>query len=414
MGRIDKPDMQPDMNPFGNRRLIGQQNVREQLERAISSGRSSHAYLFTGPRGVGKTAFALAFAEMLNGISNLTALGDRTRSKKSSWFNHPDIHLFIPLPKAVADSPQARSTEMKNRLSLLNGDPYEVVDFRQRPVLDDDTSSKNRQAFYPIDYFKKEIRPKCNLKPNEGRYTVIIITEIESMRKEAANSFLKLLEEPPEDVIFLLTTGAADQILPTILSRCRQIRLGPLEEEEIIGGLVTYDGFSRKDATWLARTTGGNYALARYYDIGRMQETRSEVIRFLRMAYVQDAGELMTLIQDWQGKLNIENQIALCNALEIMLRDLMIYRETQNTDLIINIDQIEPIQSFCEALGDARIPDMISQLQGLSGVLYQNVQFKLVFTALAFRFSFLMRGKDPVIPDEQSWQHLPALNTGAF
>ncbi len=97
--------------------------------------------------------------------------------------------------------------DLRERLSYLAKDPYEVVDFSHRPSLENEQSSKNKQAFYPIGYFHEEIRPKAFLKPNEGQKTVIILTNIETMRKEAANAFLKILEEPAEDLIFLLTTN---------------------------------------------------------------------------------------------------------------------------------------------------------------------------------------------------------------
>lgn len=394
---------------FGNRRLIGQDNAREQLQRIIQSGRASHAYLFTGPPGVGKTAFSLAFAEILNGIDNLTGLKNRAFSKKSSWFNHPDIHLFIPLPKTVTDSKQKISEEMRNRLSLLAKDPYDIVDFKFRPVLNDDSSSKNKQAFYPIGYFHEEMRPKINLKPNEGRYTVVIITEIETMRKEAANAFLKVLEEPPGKVVFLLTASGTEQLLPTIISRCQHIRLNPLSETEITEALIKFDGIDKNDAGYLARISGGNYAMTKFYDLDVLRQSRRQVISFLRLAYLQDAKPIMSLIQEWQGKLNTENQIALCNTIEIMLRDLMIYRETKNGDLITNIDQIDVIRKFCDSLENARIQEMIKHLQDLKGLLYQNVQLKLILTVLAFRFSFLMRGMDPVISENEAWRHLPAL-----
>lgn len=394
---------------FGNRRLVGQIDAREQLERVLKSGRTSHAYLFSGPAGVGKTAMALAFAEYLNGIDNLTDLGADTFSKKSSWFTHPDIHVFIPLPTTVTNSPGKISEEMKNRLSLLEKDPYEIVDFKLRPVLDSDSSSMNKQAFYPIKYFHREIRPVFNLKPNEGRYTVVIITDIETMKKEAANAFLKLLEEPPGNVIFLLTSSSAEQLLPTILSRCQHVRLSPLGEDEIMEALIHYDDCSRDDAEYLARISGGNYSVTRFYDLKSVKESRSEIIEFLRMAYIQDAGALVTQIQNWQSKLNTENQIALCNTLEMVLRDLMIYRESGDKNMINNVDQIKVIHNFCESLSEARLSDMIEELQNLKALLYQNVQFKLIFTALAFRFGHLMRGYEPAIPAEESWKHMPAL-----
>jgi len=255
------------------------------------------------------------------------------------------------------------------------------------------------------------MRPKINLKPNEGRYTVVIITEIETMKREAANAFLKLLEEPPDKVIFLLTAAGTEQLLPTIISRCQHIRLNPLSEAEITDALIRFDGIDKNNAGYLARISGGNYAMTKFYDLEVLQKSRRQVINFLRMAYAQDAKPLLDLIQEWQANLNTENQIALCNTLEIMLRDIMIFRETKNGDLITNIDQLDVIRNFCESLENARIQEMIEHLQDLKGLLYQNVQLKLILTALSFRFSFLMRGMDPAIPEKDGWRHLPALTT---
>src|SRR5690625_2862917 len=105
---------------FGNRRLVGQQNAREQISRIIASKRTGHAYLFTGPKGSGKMAFALAFAEVINGIDHFTDLKGGAFSKKSSWFNHPDIHVFFPIPKNTSQSEiQARIGRSEEHTSEL-------------------------------------------------------------------------------------------------------------------------------------------------------------------------------------------------------------------------------------------------------------------------------------------------------
>lgn len=387
---------------LGNRRIVGQSHALRQAEKIFQSDRLGHAYLITGPAGSGKTAFALAMAEAINGIDNLTDLKGSALTRKSSWYTHPDVHLFIPMTTT------AGINELKDRLKLLSEDPYEIVDFRLRPELNDDTSSKNRRAFYPIAYYREEIRPKTVLKPNEGRKTVMILTGIDTMRKEAANAFLKLLEEPSENLMFILTADKTDQMLPTIMSRCQQIRLSPLTDEEIAEGLVRFDGFERKDADFIARISGGNYAFCRHIDIKMLQKTRSETVDFLRYAYTQDAPSLVPLIEGWQSRLNLENQIALTNTLEQLLRDIMVYRETQNKELISNIDQLDVIIKFCDSLKDARLGDMIEELQKLKELFYQNVQFKLIFTSLAFRFGQLIRGHDPYISSKTPWQHLPA------
>ncbi|MEX2600265.1 MAG: RuvB-like domain-containing protein [Balneolaceae bacterium] len=393
----------------GDRRLVGQSQAREQIRRTLQSGRMGHAYLFTGPAGSGKTAFALAFAELLNGIDNLTDLKGAATTRKPNWFSHPDIHLFIPLPTAVTKSDTKKHQELRSRLELLRDDPYEIVDFRLRPALHEKSGSKNRQAFYPIDYYREDIRTKSYLKPNEGNYTVVILTDIELMRDEASNSFLKLLEEPPENVIFLMTTGNEDRLLPTILSRCQQIRLNPLAEKEIAAALEAHEGYSSEEARFMARIADGNYAITRFFDLEALRTTRDEILSFLRKAYVQDVAALLTMIQDWQSKLNTEGQIALCNSLELLLRDILVYRESGDEEMITNIDQKSVIAAFCDALPDARIMDMISHLGQLKPLLFQNVQFKFVFTVLAIRFGFLMRGRDPYIPEGEEWRHLPAL-----
>src|SRR6056297_730410 len=268
---------------FGDCRLVGQDFAREQINRIIHSGRISHSYLFSGPPGIGKTAFALAFAELINGVDHLTDLGDQAFSKKSSWFTHPDIHVFLPVPTDVSVE------ELRERLELLREDPYEIVDFSLRPSLTNEESTKNKRAFYPIDYFREEIRPAAYLKPNEGQKTVVIMPGIESMKKEAANAFLKLLEEPSEDLMFLLTTDHTEALLPTIISRCQHIQLSPLKTKEIEQALIQQDGLPEDDASYLARVSGGNYAMTRFFDVGTLKKTREKIIEYLRYAYMLDA-----------------------------------------------------------------------------------------------------------------------------
>ena len=387
---------------FGNNRLIGQSRAKRQIERMLGSERIGHAYLISGAPGVGKTAFALAFAEAMNGISNITDLGSETGSKKSSWFSHPDIHVFIPKPTS------AKTEDVRERLELLAKDPYEIINFSQRPSLNDDSSSKNLQSFYPIDYFRDEIRPVTKLRPNEGERIVVIMTQLETMRKETANAFLKLLEEPSDRLMFILTTESYESLLPTITSRCQHIPLGSLTQTEVEQGLVEIDKIDPENAKYLARVANGNYAATRFFDVARLKQNREEIVEFLRHSFSQDANSLSTLSQDWQSSNNIEGMIAITNLLEMYIRDLIIYKETSNEKLITNVDQIDSIKKFVAALNDAHLEKMLSQIEECRPMLRQNVSPKLIFVVLSFRFSALMRGLDPYISDSEQWKHLPA------
>lgn len=387
---------------LGDPKVTNQQKAKKRLSLVLKSDRIGHAYLLTGPFGSGKTALALAFAEILNGVDHLTDLGHQKFSKKSSWFTHPDIHLFLPMPTKY------QMVELRERLTLLSENPYNLVDFNRRPSLSDNESSKNQQSFYPIDYFHDEIRPKAFLKPNEGLKTVIILTEIELMRKRAANAFLKLLEEPSENLVFILTTARYDALLPTIQSRCQQIKLNTLSVTDIETALIENETIADEDARYLARVSGGNYTMARFYDIESVKSSRKEVVNYLRGAYGKKAVELTQIINGWHQNHNIQGQVMLLNILEMFLRDLMIYRDTSDQIFITNVDQLKTIQNFCNNLGDAAIDKMIDEVNRCRPLLQQNVQAKMVFTTLAFRLSALMRNQKLPIPENEPWNHLPA------
>lgn len=387
---------------IGGRRIVGQTKSRELLSQILNSGRISHAYLFTGPPGVGKKAMALAFAEAINGIDHLSDLQGTAFSKKSSWFTHPDIRIFIPLP---VSAPQ---NELTSRIELLAEDPYEIVDFGLRPSLTENSATSNKKAFYSIDYFNEVIRPASYLKPNEGQKNIIIISNIEKMRKEAANAFLKLLEEPSDKLMFLLTTDNIESLLPTIISRCQIIPLSPLTTDEIYQGLIEKDGLSEDNARYLSRVSGGNYAQTRFFDVDDLKASREEVIQFLRYAYKQDAQHIVEISDRWHGDFNLEGQLALLSILQAFIRDILVFQTTQNSALVTNVDQLEVIRNFCNSLGKARLNEMTDEIEEARRYLYQNVQAKLIFTVLAIRFSFLMRGHDQVISDSASWKHIPS------
>lgn len=391
-----------DIEP-GDRRLVGNEAARHQIKRIVASGRLSHAYLISGPQGVGKKALALTLAELINGIDNLTDLKGRAFSKKSRWSNHPDIKIFIPLPGSDPDIGLLR-----DRIQLLAKDPYEIVDFTLRPSLTDDSDQTNKNSFYSIGYFKDVVLSSAYRKPNEGYRNIIIISEIEKMRKEASNNFLKLLEEPPQEIVFILTTSNVNALLPTIISRCQHIRMSPLRPGEVAAGLQKYEKIPEKDAGFLSRITNGNYSAARFYDLEQIREMRNDIIQYLRACYSLDPAELLEITQRWQSDNNREGMANILDLMEVLVRDLEIYRSTGEDRFLVNADQLEVIRNFCKALTNARLDEMQQMFEEFRAMLGVNVTGRYIFLVLAFRLSRLMRGKDPVIPDDKPWLHIPA------
>jgi DNA polymerase-3 subunit delta' len=277
------------------------------------------------------------------------------------------------------------------------------------PDLNSQERSKNRKAFYPLAYYEKEIRPSAYLSPNEGKRTVIIITQIETMRKEVSNAFLKLLEEPPEEVMFILTTDQPDALLPTIISRCQLVPFTPVSPEDIEANLVHEHGFDVGNARYLSRICGGNYSMTRFYDLESLKTQREGIVSFLRASYAVDALKIVETSESWNKGLNNDATIDMLNQMEILLRDIMIWRHTGRAENIINEDQLDLIQKFSEGLSKSRIPDMICEIADVKRHMIYNVNSKLLFTVLALRFARLMRGMDKVIDETNAWKHFPQL-----
>ncbi len=156
--------------------VVGQEHITDTLRRAIKSGRVSHAYLFTGPRGVGKTSIARILAHELNGVE----------------YTGEDNHLDIIEIDAAS-----------------NGGVEEIRDLRE----------------------------KVYIAPSNGKYKVYIIDEVHMMTTAAFNALLKTLEEPPAHAVFILATTEAHKLPATIVSRTQRFAFKPIEKSKVIAHL---------------------------------------------------------------------------------------------------------------------------------------------------------------------------------
>lgn len=162
--------------------ILGQAKALALLDRALHSGRLAHAYLFAGPDGVGKTTVALELAAVLlcRAPREDRPCGVCPGCRKFQSGNHPDLVRIRPEGAAIK-----------------------------------------------IDQIR-ELKKALNFPPLESRQRVVLLEEVHTMRREAGNSLLKVLEEPPADNILILMGNATGAILDTIVSRCQLIPFAPL------------------------------------------------------------------------------------------------------------------------------------------------------------------------------------------
>ncbi len=170
--------------------VVGQEPVTQTLRNGLSSGHISHAYLFCGPRGTGKTSTARILAKSVNCLNS-------------------------------------NNSEPCNACSMCQA----ITELRALDVIEIDAASNTG-----VDDIRS-LREKVNYSPNQARYKVYIIDEVHMLSNSASNALLKTLEEPPPHVIFILATTEVHKILPTVLSRCQRFDFRRLSQKDIISRL---------------------------------------------------------------------------------------------------------------------------------------------------------------------------------
>ncbi len=167
--------------------IVGQEHIKKALANSIQMDRISHAYLFTGPRGTGKTSTARIFAKSLNCV------------------NGPTI------------SP---CNECENCKNITNSIPIDVIEI----------DAASNRSVNDAD----EIIQKVALQPVQSRYKIYIIDEVHMLTNQAFNALLKTLEEPPKNVIFILATTEVHKVLDTIKSRCQRFDFKRITTDDIV------------------------------------------------------------------------------------------------------------------------------------------------------------------------------------
>jgi len=368
--------------------IIGQPRVVEVLRRTLTSERVAHAYLFHGPEGVGKAAAALAMVDALQCEQPVDgdACGTCGACHKVRRGLHPDVHILMPVPKATDDNERAA------RIAMFVEDPYQTVDFQTMPSLDG-SSGRSGQVIYSRDNMYEWLRKPMSYHRVEGRYRVAILLDADRMRDEAANAFLKLLEEPGQQTVFILVTNRVDHLLTTILSRCQKIRFDALDREDIALALKDR-GIPEQAAQTLSRMAGGS--LRKAISLAANEDllgTREEVMDFLRKSY-QGKGDTVVSAVDRLSRTGREGIRFRLMILLGTLRDLLLLRTSGSGDLIVNVDQIDTLTRFSNNLKDARLEAMIEATERTMFLVERNVNARLALVNLSRVLQGAMRG-DP-------------------
>ena len=357
-------------------RVIGQGRVKTLLRRAIRAGRLSHAYLFYGPEGSGKDALALELARVIHcERGGEDACGVCPSCTGMDSLQHPDVRFVTALPTGKGEE--------------SDGGPLDKLPQADVAAIQEEFAAKGRDPYYRVNIPRattikinsiREIRREAPLSSSGNNRRVYIISNAEMMADPAANTLLKTLEEPPGGCMVILTTSFKDQLLPTIVSRCQQVRFDTLTEEQMYDALMARRQQEPAQAELVARLSMGNYTRALQLLDEDLMAERDRVLTFIRRSVSRNHADVAELIDSLTERKDRDRVSLFLLLMMMWFRDALVISSGRTA---INHDQHESLHNFVTRFPGADLTGIIDDIERAISLVGKNVYLKLVLYQLA-------------------------------
>ncbi len=368
---------------FGD--IIGQQKVIEQLKRSVDENRLAHALLLTGPRGNGKLAIAVALAHYLlcGNRQEGDACGNCPACVKMNKFIHSDLHFVFPVKRKKSggsDSAPVSDDYIAEWRELLLKNPYfSYDDWLQKLDLD------NQQ---PMIYEREsgEILQKLSMKSREGGWKIVIIWLPEKMKDVGANKLLKIIEEPPQETLFMLVSEEPAQIISTILSRTQRVDIPRIMQQDIERALIARHGLTAADAARVAQQSGGSWEAAE--EMLSLDSDKALYLdlfsQLMRIAYARNIQE-MRRWSEQVAAMGRERQKRLLGYCQRMIRENFIMNFKRDDMLNLSPEERNFSVRFSPFVNERNIFGIVDELSEAQRHIEQNVNAKMVFFDMSLR-----------------------------
>lgn len=312
--------------------ILGHEQIKEHFRNAVETGKVSHAYILSGEAGMGRKSLANAFVLSLLCEAGMAEPCMQCHACKQVLSgNHPDL-IYV---------------------------------------------THEKPASIGVDDIREQINDTIQIRPYSSYYKIYIVDEAEKMTIQAQNALLKTIEEPPAYAVILLLTTNSDAFLPTILSRCVQLKLKPLKDSVVKEYLIQSLGEKESQADIYSAFARGN--LGKAIHLARSEEFKvmyKDVLHLLK--HIKDAD--ISALLDYIRKLKEENlDIREClDFMQMWYRDILMYKTTKDINLLIFKDEFSIIKSISTTSGYDGLEKILESIDKARIRLDANVNMELV------------------------------------
>lgn len=314
--------------------ILGQKAIKKHFTTAIATGKISHAYILNGEEGMGKMTLAEAFSLMLlcenPGGDPISPCLNCHGCKQVLSHNHPDlIYVTHEKPGSIG-----------------------------------------------VDDIRRQINDTVAIRPYSSPYKIYIIDEAEKMTGQAQNALLKTIEEPPSYVVIMLLTANQEAFLPTILSRCVQLKLKPLKDEDIKNYLIQEKGIAEETAEIYSAFARGNLGKAVYLaESEEFQAVYQTMLALLKHLRSMDIAELMETVRKLKDEsLNLDECL---DFMQLWYRDVLMFKVTKDMNLLIFKEEYFSINDMSKNSSYQGLETILESIEKARTRLRANVNMEL-------------------------------------
>jgi len=362
--------------------ISGYDSLKTQLIQSVVSDQIAHAQLFLGPEGGPNLALALAFSTFIN-CENRTpgdSCGECNACRKNAKLVHPDVHFAFP----VSATKKIKAKDVISVKFLSEWRNFVIQDpYNNAGGWNNYFGGENKQLNISRQE-SREIIKNLSLKAFEALYKIMIIWLPEYMHPSAANALLKILEEPPQNTLFLLVSNDETKLLSTILSRTQIVQIRPFSDEEIKGLLINQHFIDEDKAGQIAHLVDGNInealRLAR-----EVEDDSHKMFRdWMRLCYMGDLMELTKWGEKFNSMTKVAQQTLFHYGLSMMREALIVSNNELELSRLMG-EEFEFVKNFSKILSLESIEKISDILNEAFYHIERNAHSKILFLSVSLK-----------------------------